>query len=61
MDKILFNIYLNYTDQVMKKLDFPKGKVNQNENPIQCAIREIIEEIDLDVSLKIKSDQYIKM
>jgi len=28
MDKILFNIYFNYTDDVMKKLDFPKGKAN---------------------------------
>ena len=28
MDKILFNIYFNYKDDVMKKLDFPKGKAN---------------------------------
>ena len=28
MDKILFNIYLNYKEEVMEMLDFPKGKAN---------------------------------
>jgi len=26
---------------VIKKLDFPKGKANQGEDDIECAIREI--------------------
>ena len=45
MDKILFGIYINFKEDVMKNLDFPKGKANQNEADIECAIREIFEEI----------------
>ena len=33
----------------MRMLDFPKGKANQGEEDVSCAIREIKEEIDLDV------------
>ena len=29
---------------------FPKGKVNENEKPIDCAIREVWEEIGYDIS-----------
>jgi mRNA-decapping enzyme subunit 2 len=28
---------------------FPKGKVNENEEGIQCAIREVWEEIGFDI------------
>ena len=45
MDKILFNIYFNPREDVMKNLDFPKGKANQGEDDVECAIREIKEEI----------------
>jgi 8-oxo-dGTP pyrophosphatase MutT (NUDIX family) len=34
----------------MKNLDFPKGKADEAEEDVQCAIREIREEISLDVS-----------
>ena len=43
-NKILFNIYYSPREDVMKKLDFPKGKANQGEDDIECAIREINEE-----------------
>lgn len=61
MDKILFNIYFNPREDVMKNLDFPKGKANQGEDDVECAIREIREEIDLDVGPYIDSKQYIQV
>ena len=45
----------------MKNLDFPKGKANQNEADIDCAIREIFEEIELDVSKVINPNKFVKM
>ena len=45
----------------MKNLDFPKGKADQGEDDIDCAIREIREEIQLDVSEHISDDQYIQI
>ena len=34
LDKILFNIYFNPREDVMKNLDFPKGKANQGEEDV---------------------------
>jgi 8-oxo-dGTP pyrophosphatase MutT (NUDIX family) len=45
----------------MKTLDFPKGKANECEEDVECAIREIKEEINLDVKSYIKDDQYISV
>lgn len=45
----------------MKNLDFPKGKADEGEGDMECAIREIKEEIDLDVSQNIRNDQFIKV
>jgi mRNA-decapping enzyme subunit 2 len=45
----------------MKMLDFPKGKANQGEQDVACAIREIKEEIDLDVSTHINASQFISV
>ena len=61
LDKILFNIYFNHREDVMKMLDFPKGKANQGEDDVACAIREIKEEIDLDVAPYINAYQYISV
>jgi len=41
------------------KLDFPKGKQNQSENELACAIREVREEIGIDVSKQIREDEYV--
>lgn len=43
------------------KLDFPKGKANQFEDDVACAVREIKEEIALDVSGYIRRDRFIQM
>lgn len=39
---------------------FPKGKVNQDEDPLNCAIREVYEEIGFDISGTIIKDDYIE-
>jgi len=52
----LFNIYYSPREDVIKKLDFPKGKANQGEDDIECAIREIKEENEFDVRPYINKD-----
>jgi mRNA-decapping enzyme subunit 2 len=47
LDKVLFCIYHNPRDKIVKKLDFPKGKVDEDESAIDCAIREVQEETHL--------------
>lgn len=37
---------------------FPKGKVDEGETPVSCAIREVYEETGLDVSTLIDSEVY---
>ncbi|XP_786436.4 m7GpppN-mRNA hydrolase isoform X1 [Strongylocentrotus purpuratus] len=39
---------------------FPKGKVNKEELPVQCAIREVREEIGFDVTNYIDENNYIE-
>jgi len=48
MDKILFVYYID-NEFGQPKLDFPKGKVNEGETPLQCAMREIHEELSLQI------------
>ncbi|XP_041980665.1 m7GpppN-mRNA hydrolase isoform X2 [Aricia agestis] len=38
---------------------FPKGKVNENEEPWKCAIREVLEETGFDISNYINKQDYI--
>jgi 8-oxo-dGTP pyrophosphatase MutT (NUDIX family) len=47
---VLFCIYRNPRDKIERKLDFPKGKVDQDETPLECAVREVQEETDLELS-----------
>ncbi|KAL3289272.1 hypothetical protein HHI36_003702 [Cryptolaemus montrouzieri] len=39
---------------------FPRGKMESGENPEECAVREVFEEVGLDNSNLIKSDEYIE-
>lgn len=39
---------------------FPKGKVNQDEDPLNCAVREVYEEIGYDINSTINKDDYIE-
>jgi len=39
---------------------FPKGKVNEDEDPIRCAIREVYEETGYDITHLIDPDMFIE-
>ncbi|KAG5680737.1 hypothetical protein PVAND_010227 [Polypedilum vanderplanki] len=39
---------------------FPKGKVNENEDPVKCAIREVYEETGFDCSQLINENDFIE-
>ncbi|XP_069682519.1 m7GpppN-mRNA hydrolase isoform X1 [Periplaneta americana] len=39
---------------------FPKGKVNEEEDPIHCAAREVLEETGFDISKMIDKNEYIE-
>ncbi|KAL0131963.1 hypothetical protein PUN28_000022 [Cardiocondyla obscurior] len=39
---------------------FPKGKVNEDEEPHHCAIREVLEETGFDISSLIDKNEYIE-
>lgn len=40
---------------------FPKGKINEHEDPEHCAIREVYEETGYDCSKGIKANDYIEL
>ncbi|CAG9766815.1 unnamed protein product [Ceutorhynchus assimilis] len=39
---------------------FPKGKVNEDEDPAHCAIREVLEETGFDISPYLNPDEYLE-
>lgn len=39
---------------------FPKGKVNEDEAPHDCAVREVLEETSFDIKDRISKDVYIE-
>lgn len=39
---------------------FPKGKVNEDEDPSHCAVREVLEETGFDISNLIDENEYIE-
>lgn len=39
---------------------FPKGKVNEDEEPWKCAVREVLEETGFDISQLINKNDYIE-
>lgn len=39
---------------------FPKGKVNEDELPHDCAVREVLEETGFDISSRIDENVYLK-
>jgi len=57
----LFCIYHNQRDKT-RKLDFPKGKVDEGESAVDCAIREVFEETHIQLNKKqINEDQFVKV
>jgi 8-oxo-dGTP pyrophosphatase MutT (NUDIX family) len=61
VDKLLFIVYNNPRDRVVKKLDFPKGKIDQFEDLMECALREIYEETGLILQDRIDVKQVCKV
>ena len=41
-------------------LGFPRGKVNQNEEEVECAVREANEEIGIDLTGRVESNSFIR-
>nr|CAG4650221.1 EOG090X07NG [Sida crystallina] len=39
---------------------FPKGKVNEDEDPARCAVREVLEETGYDISTIIESREFLE-
>jgi 8-oxo-dGTP pyrophosphatase MutT (NUDIX family) len=48
-------------DSQENMLDFTKGKADEGESDIDCAVREISEEVGLDVRKYISEDHFIKV
>lgn len=44
-----------------KTWSFPKGKINQGEEPVECAIREVMEETGYNATGKVSPDDYIQV
>ena len=42
-------------------LDFPKGKANEGEPDLECAVREIQEEIGFNIRPYINEEQFLKI
>ena len=39
---------------------FPKGKVNEGEDPARCAVREVLEETGYDISSIISNREFLE-
>uniref|UniRef100_F1KRL6 m7GpppN-mRNA hydrolase n=1 Tax=Ascaris suum TaxID=6253 RepID=F1KRL6_ASCSU len=62
---ILLDSSLNYVLLVQgyyarNSWGFPKGKVNESEEPTDCAAREVCEEVGFDISEKIRDNRLIQ-
>ncbi|VDK63416.1 unnamed protein product, partial [Anisakis simplex] len=62
---ILLDSSLNYVLLVQgyyarNSWGFPKGKVNESEEPTDCAAREVLEEVGFDISEKIRDNRLIQ-
>jgi mRNA-decapping enzyme subunit 2 len=56
MDKVL--LVTNFNGRAYS---FPKGKINEGEADEDCAIREVLEEVGLDISEMISREDYLEI
>ncbi|XP_027131240.1 m7GpppN-mRNA hydrolase isoform X2 [Larimichthys crocea] len=60
VDESLENVLLVQGYLAKSGWGFPKGKVNEDEAPHDCAIREVLEETGFDIKNRICKDMYIE-
>lgn len=60
LSKDLLNVLLVQTFCARDLWGFPKGKIEENEHPHQCAIREVDEETGYDISPFINHEWYVQ-
>ncbi|XP_029025093.1 m7GpppN-mRNA hydrolase [Betta splendens] len=60
LDEALENVLLVQGYLAKSGWGFPKGKVNEDEAPHDCAVREVMEETGFDIKNRICKDVYIE-
>ncbi|KAM8872338.1 m7GpppN-mRNA hydrolase [Synchiropus picturatus] len=60
LDESLENVLLVQGYLAKSGWGFPKGKVNEDEPPHDCAVREVLEETGFDIKNRICKEQYIE-
>ncbi|XP_077399112.1 m7GpppN-mRNA hydrolase isoform X2 [Vanacampus margaritifer] len=60
LDESLENVLLVHGYLAKSGWGFPKGKVNEDEAPHDCAVREVLEETGFDIKNRIDKDMYIE-
>ena len=60
LDESLDNVLLVQGYLAKSGWGFPKGKVNEDEAPHDCAVREVMEETGFDIKDRICKDRYIE-
>lgn len=60
LDETLENVLLVQGYLAKSGWGFPKGKVNEDEAPHDCAVREVMEETSFDIKNRICKDVYIE-
>ncbi|XP_053267161.1 m7GpppN-mRNA hydrolase [Pleuronectes platessa] len=60
LDESLENVLLVQGYLAKSGWGFPKGKVNEDEAPHDCAVREVMEETSFDIKNRICNDAYIE-
>lgn len=60
LDESLENVLLVQGYLAKSGWGFPKGKVNEDEAPHDCAVREVLEETGFDIKNRICKDVYIE-
>lgn len=60
LDEALENVLLVQGYLVKSGWGFPKGKVNEDEAPHDCAVREVLEETGFDIKDRICKDMFIE-
>lgn len=60
LDNSLHNVLMVQGFWTKATWGFPKGKVNQDEEPIACAVREVFEETGYNIGAKIRPKEYIE-